>query len=56
MGFNLAFKELITADLCYFVNKKWSMPYGNDIRILRYAKENAAGEVRHIKWVQAGFK
>jgi len=32
------------------------MPYGNDIRILQYVQENAAGEMCHIKWVQAGFK
>jgi len=32
------------------------MPYGNDIGILRYVQENTAGEIRHIKWVQAGFK
>jgi hypothetical protein len=32
------------------------MPYGNDIGTLRYVQENAAGENRHIKWVQVGFK
>lgn len=32
------------------------MPYGNDIGILRYVQENAEGEIRHIKWVQAGIK
>jgi hypothetical protein len=37
-------------------NKKLSMPYGNDIGVLRYVQENAAGEIRHIKWAQAGFK
>jgi hypothetical protein len=30
--------------------------YGIDIGILRYVQENAAGEIRHIMLVHAGFK
>ena len=29
------------------------MPSGSDVCIFQYVQENAVGEIRHIKWVQA---